>query len=66
LTESSLKHAISRKDVPFVCQERWSTTFRGGQISQKPSKGAFLGVFSVGEQNEEEWRHRRITSLASA
>jgi len=26
----------------------------GGQISEKPSKGAFLGNFSVCEQNEEE------------
>jgi len=53
LTENGLKHAISRNDVSFVGQ-RDGRQHLGGQISPKPSKWAFLGVFSVSEQNEEE------------
>jgi len=65
LIQNGLKDASSCKEVPFGGLHD-GRQHLGGQISQNRQKGAFLSVFSVCEQNEEEWRHRRITSLASA
>ena len=53
------ENAISRNDVHFMGQGDVRPQL-GGQISPKPSKGVFLGVF------ERLWTERkRMTSLAS-
>jgi len=64
-THDGSNYAQSRKEMPFGDQHDGRQHLQG-KISKNRQKGAFLGVFSVCEQNEDEWPHRRITSLASA
>jgi len=63
LTENGSKHAQATMCLLWV--REMCDHILGDRISQKPSKGAFLGVLSVREQNEEERRHSRMLLLAS-
>ena len=58
------KHAESCMGVPFWCPtDGWPRL--GGQISQNGQNDFKLARSSLLELTEDEWRHRRITSLSS-